>query len=307
MRRKGFTLIELLVVIAIIGLLVSILVPSINQAQKAAKRAACQANLSGLGKALAMYQTANKDRYPFISGETQNGGPSRKLLAMKYKATADYGNVNEEADGSVFELDGEWDEATNLNMVENLNLLFKEDFINSWKNFRCPQVGGDIMDRSDPEDEPMYGFISDNGAAFVDYGYHVGYFMTEERYFNAARLYAGTRGNMIIIGDQCGWDSIDEEVVVSNFGDGNNGGQGFNHGDDGLNLLRADGAVNWSQSVFGGADKNNVFTADMDGEGDVDPAKDSVSDYKAPKQINNPDWLTGNSIDTVLIRITVEP
>ena len=54
MRRKGFTLIELLVVVAIIGLLVSILVPAINKAQKMAKRASCQANLNGLGKALAM-------------------------------------------------------------------------------------------------------------------------------------------------------------------------------------------------------------------------------------------------------------
>jgi prepilin-type N-terminal cleavage/methylation domain-containing protein len=121
---KKFTLIELLVVVAIMGILMSLLLPSVSQARKKVKLSVCLSNMRQVGLSLVIYTSENDGTLP---------GPVYSLTQGAYK-DSDKTLSKELAIFAGFQ------EATNSS--------YDEEHIN--KLFLCPSFINSVS-TSDPE------------------------------------------------------------------------------------------------------------------------------------------------------------
>lgn len=92
---RGFTLIELLVVVAIIALLITILLPSLQQARGQAQGAACKSNLHQVDLSLRMFREEAKGCWPWnlwseYYWPSTPGGESSKPTSWMYKLYPKY-------------------------------------------------------------------------------------------------------------------------------------------------------------------------------------------------------------------------
>ncbi len=78
--KQAFTLIELLVVISIVGVLLAIMLPSLQQARVVAQSTVCQANNRSIGQLVMYYADDYKDYVPCSTESTIDGNPDLPIL-----------------------------------------------------------------------------------------------------------------------------------------------------------------------------------------------------------------------------------
>jgi len=90
MKQKGFTLIELLVVIAIIGILASMLLPTLAKAKKKANRLKCTSNLGSVGKGFTTAADEHEGAMPWMMTVEDGNAAYRAHIRNKANGGNDY-------------------------------------------------------------------------------------------------------------------------------------------------------------------------------------------------------------------------
>lgn len=108
--RQAFTLVELLVVIAIIAVLVSLLLPAVQQVREAANRASCQNNLKQIGLAVLNYYESHKE-FP-TNARPNPANTVRERWFTKILPQLEQGNIYRSYDEST-----NWDSANNVKLT----------------------------------------------------------------------------------------------------------------------------------------------------------------------------------------------
>jgi prepilin-type N-terminal cleavage/methylation domain-containing protein/prepilin-type processing-associated H-X9-DG protein len=195
-RQRGFTLVELLVVIAIIGVLVSLLLPAVQQARESARRMSCTNNLKQLGLALHSYHDAlhrfpsayvADTRSPSRNSETFDGPPGFGwgALCLPY---LEQGSLSQQFD-------------MNLPCWHTRNAAAAEQKL---KLFLCPSATGNtqpVFDVKSASNSVLARFARSNYVASA--GQEEPWGLTAEDYFGVADgpLYRNSRTRIADVTD----------------------------------------------------------------------------------------------------------
>jgi prepilin-type N-terminal cleavage/methylation domain-containing protein len=153
-QRRGFTLIELLVVISIIATLAALILPAVQNARAAARRAECQNNMKQLCTAVMNFTSRSNGRLPSMYkqwgtvGNAPGAAPIYRSWAVDLLPDLDNAAMQRE-----LQTNGADASTTN------------DDFAISMKMFQCPVDSNNFQTPGGLSYVVNGGYVLDDGAA----------------------------------------------------------------------------------------------------------------------------------------------
>jgi len=127
-RSRAFTLIDVLVSIAVIGLLISIMLPSIAKVRETARKVVCSSGMRQIGLGMNLYAEDNKAMLPASVFLDDPGGRYATAIYPQLMDT-----IRTEPDLHAPREWGQWD---------GLGLLFYKSYISAPAVYYCPSHSG---------------------------------------------------------------------------------------------------------------------------------------------------------------------
>ncbi len=210
--------------VAIVLLLAVMLMPNLNRARGLARKAACMANLNGIGKSVVLYSEIQRGQYPLIhlAERAPNGANSAPTSANTTDAEPD---------------SGQWPEVMGDSAMQNVWLLIHESLIVE-SGFRCP---ADIESQKRLVVDPRAAKYGWNSPFNYSYGMQWPYETDAAGKANSAPLSDALDGRMVIFADRNPGGPVGATRRPSN------------HPKLGTGVLLASGTVEWidkGSSVF---------------------------------------------------------